>query len=84
MNRKQLEKNRLDLSYKRNLQLLNATLIIGGGSFVASLVGIVLNLEKIKEYTIILVIIGITTYIFYLNINNNLQQISKEIKKLYK
>ena len=84
MDRKQLEKNRLDLSYKRNLQLLNATLIIGGGSFVASLVGIVLNLEKIKEYAIILAIIGITTYIFYLNINNNLQQISQEIKKLYK
>lgn len=37
MNKIKIEKNRLDLSYQRNLQLLNIVLLIGTGSFVSYL-----------------------------------------------
>jgi len=77
-----LEKNRLDLSYQRNLQLLNAILLIGAGSFVAYLASLVLNISKAFQYSIILTILTIITTIFYRKINKNLKTISEEIGKL--
>jgi hypothetical protein len=77
-----IEKNVLDLSYKRNLQLLNAILIIGAGSFITFLAGVFLNPEKISSYSILLVILGVITFIFYKRIDNNLKEISNKIRSL--
>lgn len=83
MNKKiQLEKNRLDLAYKRNLQLLNVVLIIGLGSFVAYFIGLILNPDKLIQYILIISVLAIVTYIFYYKIDKNLRNISKEIRKL--
>jgi exosortase/archaeosortase len=82
MKKLELEKNRLDLSYKRNLQLLNATLLVGAGSFITYLAGLILNQNKGFEYTLILSIIIILTYIIYQKINNRLKEISARIKDL--
>ena len=81
MNKLELEKNRLDLAYKRNLQLLNVILIIGAGSFVAYFAGLILNPEKIYQHSVILFVIGILTYILYLKINDVLKEVSNKIKK---
>jgi len=84
MNKKDLEKNILDLSYKRNLQLLNIILIIGGSTFVASFVGLILNLNKLTEYSILLIIIGVITFMLYNRIDSNLREIANKIKGLIK
>jgi len=44
-----ISKNALDLAYKRNLQLANAILLIGGGSVIASFTGLILNFKVIRE-----------------------------------
>ena len=77
-----IEKNALDLSYKRNLQLLNAILIIGAGSFITFLAGVFLSPEKIDSYSILLAIIGIITFVFYKRVDNNLKDISNKIRSL--
>lgn len=84
MNKKEIEKNRLDLSYQRNLQLLNAVLLLGLGTAISYFISIIINpvQERIFQYTIIGFIIGIITYIIYKRINKNLKNISSEIKKL--
>ena len=78
----EIEKNRLDLAYQRNLQLLNTALLIGSGSFVTYLVALILDISKAFQYTIILVILAMVTYIFYNRVNDNLKKISESIKKL--
>jgi len=75
-------KNILDLSYRRNLQLLNAVLIIGLGSFVAYFIGLVLNPDKLIQYTLIVIVLAVVSYIFYYKINRNLRNISNKIGKL--
>jgi len=82
MNRIQIEKNRLDLSYQRNLQLLNMVILIGAGSFVTYLVALVLDFSKLSKYTFILTIIALITFIFYRNIDRNLREISERIRDL--
>ena len=80
MDKIELEKNRLDLAYKRNLQLLNVVLIVGLSSFIAYLAAFLLNPEKIRIYTILLLGIAFITYALYYSINKNLKNISnKEI-----
>ena len=75
-------KNILDLSYRRNLQLLNAVLIIGLGSFVAYFIGLVLNPNKLIQYTLIVIVLAVVSYTFYYKINRNLRNISNKIGKL--
>lgn len=65
MDKKELEKNVFDLAYQRNLNLLNAILLVGAGSFVAYLAALILDFTKIFEYTLLLIIIGSMTYYFY-------------------
>lgn len=84
MKRIELEKNRLDLSYQRNLQLLNITLLVGAGSFITYLVSLVLDISKAFQYTTILIILGAVTIILYRNINDTLRKISNEINDLAK
>ncbi len=82
MNKTDLEKNILDLSYKRNLQLMNIILISGIGTFFAYLGGLILNSEKSLPYTFAIILIGTITFLIYRNINENLREISTKIKNL--
>ena len=78
----QLKKNILDLSYKRNLQLINIILILGGGSILASFTGLILNFDKLFQYSVILFVLVALTYIAYSKIDKNLKDISERIKDL--
>ncbi len=82
MKKIELEKNRLDLSYQRNLQLLNTILLIGAGSFITYFVALILDTLKSYQYTIILVIILSISVFLYRKISKNLRRISEEIKNL--
>lgn len=82
MDKKVIEKNRLDLAYKRNLQLSNTVLLIGIGTFVAYLAAFILNQDKLFEYTFLLVIVGIITYFLYNKIDDKLKEISNKIKNI--
>ena len=78
----QIRKNILDLSYKRNLQLINIILILGGGSAIASFTGLILNLDKIFQYSVVLFVVIAITYVFYFKVNNRLKDIVVKIKEL--
>ncbi len=82
MNKLEISKNRLDLSYRRNLQLLNIILLIGSGSFITYLVALILDFSKLLQYTFILALLGIITFILYKKIDKNLKNISERIDKL--
>jgi len=82
MKRILLEKNTLDLEYQKNLQYLNAILVIGAGSLIAYLGSLILNFEKWFSYTLIILIISSLTAWFFVQVNKKLQSISFEIKNL--
>lgn len=81
-----IEKNRLDLAYQRQLQLLNFILIVCVGSIISLIIGLILNPEKLLQgkiyYGIGFIIIVIIIYSIYSNINKNLKNISDKIKEL--
>ena len=81
-----IEKNRLDLAYQRQLQLLNFVLIVGVGSIISLIIGIILNPEKLLKgkiyYGVGFIMIVIIIYSIYYNINKNLKGISNKIKAL--
>ncbi len=77
-----LEKNRLDLAYRRNLQILNVVLVVGLGSVVAYLGGLIFNPEQWVNYSLILIVIGSLTYSAYVKIDKNLRGISSKIRSL--
>ncbi len=77
-----LEKNRLDLEYQKNLQYLNAVLIIGAGSLVAYLAALILNLEKWMPYTLLVILITGITILGFVTVNKNLEKISSSIRNL--
>lgn len=83
MNKKQLEKNKLDLEYHKYTQLLNGIFIFGTtgllgfiGSFVWG------NKSNLLIGIIISTSIIIVAYFLYKNVNNRLEEISKEIQNL--
>ena len=78
----QLQKNRLDLAYNRQLQYLNFILLLGFGSIISLFIGLILSPERWFNYALAFVIIGIITLIIHNNIDQNLRKISAEIRKL--
>ena len=82
MEKSDLEKNVLDLSYKRNLQLLNIFLISGIGAIFASVGALILNPEKVFAYVFAIILISTITYIIYAYIDERLKIISGRIKNL--
>ncbi len=82
MDKLELKKNCLDLAYKRNLYLLNALLIIGVGSIITFFAGLIFNLDKWFNYSVVLVIVFSLTYVGYIKVDNNLKDISESISKL--
>jgi hypothetical protein len=82
MNKKDIEKNRLDLSYRRYLQMLNVVMLVGGGSIVAYFAGLILNIDKALQYSLILGAIVVVTYILYNKVDDNLKEVSDKIKEL--
>ncbi len=83
MNKINLEKNRLDLVYRRNLQLLNIVLISGFGAVFAYVGALILNIEKVLSYTLVMILIIVITYVFYKRIDGNLKEISEKIGSLF-
>lgn len=77
-----IKKNRLDLAYQRQLHLLNFILIIGAGSIISLIVGLILNIEKWFNYSIAFIIVGTLTFILYSRVDENLKGISLKISKL--
>jgi hypothetical protein len=78
----EIEKNRLDLAYKKQLCLLNFILIIGVGSIVSLVLGIIINPEKWFNYSVGFTIIVSFVYIGYSKIDEKLKGISLKIKSL--
>ncbi len=76
MNKIDLEKNRIDL------QILNIILISGIGTFFAYLGALILNPEKALTYTAVIILIASFTYVFYRRVDNNLKELSEQIKSL--
>ena len=54
----EIEKNRLDLAYKKQLCLLNFILIIGVGSVISLFIGIIINYEKWFNYLVAFTVIA--------------------------
>ena len=77
-----LKKNVLDLSYKRNLQILNIVLISGIGAIFAYIGALILTPVKIFSYTFVMLLIGLIMIILYNNLNSNLKDISNRIRNL--
>ncbi len=82
MNKIDLEKNVLDLSYKRYLQLLNIILITGFGALFAYVGALILNPERVMVYTFVIILGVVIIYIIYQNIGERLKGISNKIKNL--
>ncbi len=82
MDKTELEKNRLDLAYKRNLQLSNIILISGLGAVFAYVGSLILNPEKILSYTFVMILVSVVTYVLYNKIDKRLKNISEKIKNL--
>lgn len=82
MNKSELEKNVLDLSYQRNLQILNSILIIMGGGFIAYLAALITDLSNIAQYTTLLVILGTILVIVYFKTDRTFRGISNRIRNL--
>ncbi len=82
MNKFDLEKNILDLSYKRNLQLISILLITGLGALFAFAGRLILNPERTLIYTLVIIFLASITYIFYQNIDEKLKEIYQKIKDL--
>jgi hypothetical protein len=82
MNKEDLEKNCLDLAYKRYLQILNILLI----SFLAAIftfVGaLILNPSLAFAYVSLIVILSILVFIFYSILDEKFKNISAKIKSL--
>ena len=79
---KDLEKNRLDLAYHRQLSYLNAVLTfatIGLLSFIGTFLW---NKDYLVYGFLIVIITSLISYYLYIKVNNNLRGISNEIKKL--
>jgi len=51
-------------------------------NFAASFVGLILNLDKLLEYSILLIVIGVITFIFYSWVDFNFREISERIRDL--
>lgn len=75
-----LEKNCLDLAYQKNLQFLNAVLVVGAGSLIAFFGGLILNFDKWFSYSLVLISVGFLTSYTYHKTDNNLKNISNRIK----
>ncbi|MEK6848696.1 MAG: hypothetical protein AABX65_03630 [Nanoarchaeota archaeon] len=78
----ELEKNILDLDYKRNLQLLNIVLITGLGIIFTYIGALIVSLEKYISYSLLLVVVISVTIYLYKRIDENLKEISENIQKL--
>ena len=77
-----LEKERLVLAYGRNLQLLSVVLFSGLGAIFTYIGALVINLERLFEYTFIIIIASAFIRFLYIRIDNNLREISEEIKNI--
>jgi len=82
MDKKEIEKNRLDLAYQRKLQLVNVVLFVGLGAIITYFAALISDLGKIYQYTILLIVLTVFIYIFYSKFDADLKNISNQIGQL--
>jgi len=82
MDKKELEKNILDLEYKKQLQLLNTSLISGTTGLIPLLISFVWYPDRILIGLSLTFFMGSLSYIWYKNTTENLKEISEKIRKL--
>ena len=84
MNKKEIEKNRLDLAYKKQLQILSNTMILGTITLVPVFISIILGETPEKRIIGLVIVAAIASiaYINYKNTDNKLKEISNKLKRL--
>ena len=79
---KELEKNRLDLAYQRQLHYLNGVIALGTIGILTFLSTFIWNKEKLSIGFLILIILILISYFWHNNIDRNIKEISNKIKYL--
>ena len=79
---KNIKKNRLDLAYKRQLTLLNATLLFGTTGLLSFISTFLWNRDYLIYGLLLSTVISVVSYVFFIKINKTLRNISDEIEKL--
>ena len=82
MTKLQLHKNRLDLAYHRQLQLLNAILILLTTGLLSFLAAFVWKPELLLKGFLLVIVIAFFSILSYIRVNANLRKISEEIMAL--
>ncbi len=77
-----IEKNRLDLAYHRNAQLVNAILIFGTTGVLTFVGTFIWKPELLKEGLLVTIIILVVAFILYTKLDAKLKSISEQMDKL--
>ena len=82
MNQKKIEKNILDLEYKKQLQIHNNVLLLGTTSLLPLIISFMWYQERWDLGLALTFTIGIISYSWYKKVDDNLKQILRKIKEL--
>ena len=80
--KKEFEKNRLDLAYKRQLHYLNAVLLLATVGILSFISTFIWKRELLFQGFFLSILILIIVYFWYKKIDNALKSISDQIKNL--
>ncbi len=82
MERQHIEKNRLDLAYHRQLQILNGVIILGTTGLISFIGTFVWKPELILQGMLLTAFIAFISLMVYFNVDNRLRSISEELGQL--
>ena len=82
MNKKELEKNVLDLAYRKQLNYLNAVLAVGTIGILSFIGTFIWNKESLKLGFILTTAVILLCYAAYKKLDKNMKEISNKIRKL--
>lgn len=82
MSKDKIEKNRLDLAYRKQLQILNITLLLGTISLISLISSFIWFPERWVIGSALTIVIGILAINWYKKIDKTLKNISNKIKNL--
>lgn len=82
MDKKESEKNILDLEYKKQLQIQNSTLILGTTSLLPLIISFIWYKERWIIGLTLTLAIGLTAYLWYKKSDRELKIILEKIKNI--
>ena len=82
MDKKQLEKNALDLAYHKQLNYLNAVLVVGTLGILSFIGTFIWNRTYFKQGLILTIVIILICFMIHKKVDRNTKEISKRIRKL--